>query len=244
MGTMRPCGLARTLVGDWGYPRLDPDGTMRTAARDRAAIWRTMYEAGIPFYAVEVMNEVNIGDGFPPEKYAQWLLDFAVEVKRAYPGLKVCSCGMAGSGAEYYDPVLAYRPELKDVVDFWGLHPYGANHPPEVPPAENTLRSYELTAEVLAKHGVDPIRLMCTETGYELEIGPTGKNPTHPPIREDSRAEHMARAFRDYYVPDPRIEMETTARYERLTVFIRHETRRANIWNLTLFDDVRLEVIE
>lgn len=253
MGTMRLCGLARTLVGDWGYlrhgispdanvervrlnmamirahhlipiaggaypdkkfreegkpyPRLDPDGTMRTAARDRAAIWRTMYEAGIPFYAVEVMNEVNIGDGFPPEKYAQWLLDFAVEVKRAYPGLKVCSCGMAGSGAEYYDRVLAYRPELKEVVDFWGLHPYGANNPPEVPPAENTLRSHELTAEVLAKHGVDPIRLMCTETGYELEIGPTGKNPAHPPIREDNRAEYMARAFRDYYVPDPRIEM-------------------------------------
>jgi len=252
-GTTRLLGLARTLVGDWGYlrhgispdadvervrrnmamvrafhlipicggaypdkrfceegkpyPRLDADGTMRTAAKAKAAIWRTMYEAGIPFYAVEVMNEVNIGNAFPPEKYAQWLLDFAIEVKQAYPGLKVCSCGMAGSGAEYYDRMLAYRPELKDVVDFWGLHPYGANNPPEVAPAETTLRSYELTARVLAKHGVSPIRLMCTETGYELEIGPTGKNPAHPPIREDNRAEYMARAFRDYYVPDERIEM-------------------------------------
>lgn len=252
-GTTRLLGLARTLVGDWGYvrhgispepdvervrrnmamirahhlipiaggahpdakfcdegkpyPRLDADGTMRTAARHRAAIWRTMYEAGIPWYVVEVMNEVNIGNGFPPEKYAQWLYDFAVEVKQAYPGLKVCSCGMAGSGAEYYDRMLTHRPELKDVVDFWGFHPYGANNPPEVPPAETTLRSHELTARVLAKHGVSPIRLMATETGYELEIGPTGKNPAHPPIREDNRAEYMARAFRDYYVPDQRLEM-------------------------------------
>ena len=40
---------------------------------------------------------INIGDGWPAEKYAQWLYDYAVESKKAYPGLKVCSCGMAGS---------------------------------------------------------------------------------------------------------------------------------------------------
>jgi hypothetical protein len=253
VATTRMLGLARTLVGDWGYlrhglsigpdiaatkrgmamirahhlipvvggaapdpqfrepgkhyPRTDADGSMRTAARAKAAIWRRLYEAGIPFYAVEVMNEVNIDDKWPAEKYAQWLYDYAVEVKAAYPGLKVCSCGMAGSGADYYDRMLAYRPELKQAIDFWGVHPYAANNPPEVEPTETTLRSYELTARVLDKHGVKPIRLMCTETGYELEIGSIGKNPAYPAINEDNRAEYMTRAFRDYYVPDARIEM-------------------------------------
>jgi len=252
-GTVRLLGLARHLVGDWGYlrhgvnpandldatrravamvrahrlipisggaepdkqfrgpkgrwPRLDPDGTMRTVARAKAAVWRKAYEAQIPFYAVEVLNEVN--GQWPADKYAQWLYDFAVEVKKAYPGLKVCSCGMAGSGAEYYDEMLKLKPQLKDVVDFWGLHPYGANHPPEYVPDDTSLRSFELTAAVLKKHGVNPIRLMCTETGYELEAGPTGKDPKYPPINETNRAEYLARAFRNYYFPDPRIECVT-----------------------------------
>lgn len=189
------------------FPRLEADGTTRNAARARARVWRLMYDAGIPFYAVEVMNEVNMGNAFPPEHYAQWLYDYAVESKKAYPGLKICSCGMAGSGADYYDAMLTFKPALRDVVDFWGCHPYGANHPPEKEPAETTLRSYELTAAVLKKHGVDPIRIMATETGYELEIGDVGKNPAYPPIREDNRAEYMARAFRDYYEPDQRLEV-------------------------------------
>lgn len=251
VATMRLLGLARHLVGDWGYirhgiadyddvesarrsvamirahhlifisggaaplpehrepgkewPRLDSDGSMRTAAQAKARQWGKMYKAGIPFYVVEVMNEIN--GVWPAEKYAQWLYDFAVEVKAAYPGIKVCSCGMAGPGDDYYDQMLAFKPQLKEVVDFWGLHPYGANNPPEKPPGGTSLRSYELTAAVLKKHGVDPVRLMCTETGYELEAGETGKNPDHPPIREENRAEYMARAFRNYYVPDQRIEV-------------------------------------
>ncbi len=252
-GNVRLLGLARRLVGDWGYlrhglnpsdnveatrravamirahhlipicggaepdrqfreatgewPRLDPDGTMRTAARAKAAVWRKAYEAQIPLYAIEVLNEIN--GKWPAEKYAQWLYDLASEVKKAYPGLKVCSCGMAGSGAEYYDELLRIKPQLKEVVDFWGLHPYGANHPPEYGPDETSLRSFELTAAVLKKHGVKPIRLMCTETGYELEVGTTGKDPKYPPINETNRAEYMARAFRDYYAPDRRIECVT-----------------------------------
>jgi hypothetical protein len=252
-GNVRLLGLARHLVGDWGYlrhgvnpsddieatrravamvrayhlipisggaepdkqfrgqkgewPRLDPDGTMRTAARAKAAVWRKAYEAHIPFYAIEVLNEIN--GKWPADKYAQWLYDLAVEVKRAYPGLKVCSCGMAGSGADYYDELLRIKPQLKDVVDFWGLHPYGANHPPEFRPDDTALRSFELTAAVLQKHGVNPIRLMCTETGYELEAGNTGKDPKYPPINETNRADYMARAFRRYYFPDPRIECVT-----------------------------------
>jgi hypothetical protein len=251
-GTVRLLGLARHLVGDWGYirhgispspdientrrsmamirahhlipivggaypdkeslepgkayPKLDADGSMRTAARAKARLWRQMYEAKIPFYVVEVMNEVNVNDKWPAEKYAQWLFDFATEAKLAYPGLKVCSCGMAGSGAEYYDKMLAYKPELKKVVDFWGLHPYGANHPPEYKPEGASLRSYEETEAVLKKHGVSPMRLMCTETGYELEMGKTGKDDKYPPIREKNRGEYMARAFRDYYVPRQTIE--------------------------------------
>lgn len=189
------------------WPRLDPDGTMRTAARARAAVWRRAYEARIPFYAIEVLNEIN--GVWPADKYAQWLHDLAIEVKKAYPGLKVCSCGMAGSGADYYDEMLKVKPQLKGVVDFWGLHPYGANHPPEYGPAEVSLRSYELTAAVLKKHGVNPIRLMCTETGYELEFADTGKDAKYPPINEENRAEYMARAFREYYTKDPRIECVT-----------------------------------
>ncbi len=251
-GTVRLLGLARNLVGDWGYirhgispgenidgvrrsmamirahhlvpiaggaypdkqfleqgkhyPGLDADGTMRTAARHKARVWRQMYQAGIPFYAVEVMNEVNIGDAWPAEKYAQWLYDYACEAKEAYPGLKVCSCGMAGSGAGYYDEMLKFKPELKNVIDFWGLHPYGANHPPEYKPQGCSLRCYEETKATLKKHGVEPIRLMCTETGYELEVSDTGKDSRYPPIKEDNRAEYVARAFRDYYVPEPTIE--------------------------------------
>lgn len=253
VATARLLGLARTLVGDWGYlrpgvadyddlaalkravamirahrlipigggahvpedwrepgrqyARLDPDGTMRSAARARARLWRAAYEARIPLYCVEVLNEVNIDKSWPPEKYAQWLHDFAIEVKQAYPGLKVCSAGMAGSGAEYYDAMLEFEPRLKELVDFWGLHPYPANHPPEYKSADVCLSSYRSTEAVLRKHGVKPIRMMCTETGYELEMGSTGKDPAYPPIKEDNRAGYMARGFRELYMPEPRIEV-------------------------------------
>ena len=110
-------------------------------------------------------NEVNMDDNWPAEKYAQWLYDLAIEAEKAYPGLKICSCGMAGSGAGYYDEMLKFKPELKEVVDFWGLHPYGANHPPEYKPQGCSLRCYEETKAMLAKYGIAPIRLMCTETG-------------------------------------------------------------------------------
>jgi hypothetical protein len=40
------------------------------------------------------------------------------------------------------------------------------------------------------------------------------------------------------------IAVEATATHERITIYLRHEMRRGNIWNITLFDTIDLKKVE
>jgi hypothetical protein len=185
-----------------GTPRRDPDGSFRTAAAVYGDWFREAKRRQLPIFTFEVMNEIN-GDGaWTPEIYARWLYDLCVAIHEAHPAVGVCSCGMAGSGADYYDRMLAAVPQLKDVVDFWNLHPYCANHPPDYDKDDTAVKGHHWTRRVLEKHGVKTPRFILSELGYELG---DGKDNRYPRIDEENRARYMVEAFQKVYAPDRQV---------------------------------------
>jgi len=180
-----------------GLPKPDPDGTYKTAAQYVVQEIQRRYERGLPIRYFELMNEIN--GHWPAEVYAQYLYDVAVALHNYDPDIWVISCGMAGSGHEYYDKMLKAKPELADVVDGWGLHPYAANHPPEYDQDACTIQGYKWTYEVLKQNGVENPILVCTETGFELG---NHVDERYPKITEEVRALYMVKAWLNYWLPD------------------------------------------
>jgi len=178
------------------------DGTFREAARIYGEWFAEAKRRQLPILYVELMNEVNCDPNWPPEKYARWLYDFAKEIRAVYPEIKICSCGMAGSGADYYDKMLTAMPELKGVVDVWNLHPYCANHPPDYLKDDCSMAAHRWTAKVLQKHGVKEPKFILSELGYELG---DRRDINYPPIDEYNRAAYIVDGFIQHYIYDERV---------------------------------------
>ncbi|MBI4579630.1 MAG: carboxypeptidase regulatory-like domain-containing protein, partial [Planctomycetes bacterium] len=93
-------------------------------------------------------------------------------------------------------------------------------------------RKYRLSGRVYTRTeggGKQPLDNNC-----RLGIDPTGgRDPRSPDVIWTPAVESDQK-----WTP---IAVEATATTERITVFLSHEMRRANTWNLTLFDDVRLD---
>jgi len=195
---------APALQDDRGWPLADADGTYRTAAKSVAAQIAALIKNDVRVPYLEVFNEVN--ETWPAVKYARYLMDLSIAVKQVDPAIKIVSSGMAGSGADYYDQMLTAVPELKRHVDLWGLHPYGANHPPSYDDDATCLRAYEWTANALRKRGLGAVRFMCTESGYELG---DRRDARFPRINEELRAQYIVEAYTEYWAPDPRIQAVT-----------------------------------
>ena len=121
------------LEGGDGLPLQDLDGTYSTVAAYYRDWLQAHNDAGIYLPYMELHNEVN--HYWDAEDYARFLYDVATALKSVDPSMGVSSAGMGGSGAGYYDTMLTARPELISVVDYWGCHPYAANHPPWHPPS-------------------------------------------------------------------------------------------------------------
>jgi hypothetical protein len=190
---------------DRGWPIADEDGTYTTAAKSVGDQIASLVRRDIRMPYLEVFNEVNNTD-WPAVNYARYLRDVSIAVKQADPSIKIVSCGMAGSGADYYERMLDAVPELKQHVDFWGLHPYGANHPPSYEDDDVCLRAYDWTAKALRQGGVGGMRFMCTESGYELG---DQRDTRFPRITEELRADYITEAYTKYWAPDTRVQAVT-----------------------------------
>jgi hypothetical protein len=178
------------------------DGTFKEAAKVYGEWFAEARRRQLPILYVELMNEVNCDSNWPPEKYARWLYDFAKEIHAVYPEVKVCSSGMAGSGADYYDKMLTAMPELKEVVDVWNLHPYCANHPPDYMKDDCSMAAHKWTAKVLQKHGIKEPKFILSELGYELG---DRRDTNYPPIDEYNRAAYIVDGFIQHYINDERV---------------------------------------
>lgn len=162
------------------------------------------HDQGILIPYLELGNELN--GVWDAEIYARYCIEVSRALKSVDPRSQFVTAGMAGNGEEFYDEMLTKVPELKDHVDYWGLHPYPANHPPDFDPIfENDhycVRSYEPLARLLKRHGVAQPEFVMTETGWELGVG---KDRRFPRITQENRTEYIARAYEAYWRDDPTV---------------------------------------
>ena len=155
----------------------------------------------VPYY--EVGNEIN--GKWEPEAYGRFAIAVSRRLKAAMPGIRFVSAGLAGNGADFLDACLTAVPEMADHVDCWGLHPYGANHPPSYAEDGYCLKGHLWTARALAKHGITDPRFVMTESGYEL-----GNKRDHrfPRITDEIRAEYLVEAYETVWAADPRVRAQ------------------------------------
>ncbi len=174
-----------------GYPK----------AVERYGAWiDAVARAGVvvPYY--ELGNEIN--GKWEPEAYARYASAISRRLKSAIPQLQFVSAGLAGNGADFLSDCLDAYPEMAQHVDCWGLHPYGANHPPSYDLDGYCLRGHLWTAEALARHGITNPRFVMTESGYEI-----GNRRDHrfPRITDELRARYLVEAYETIWAADPRV---------------------------------------
>lgn len=182
---------AAPYVREDGYPK----------AAERYGYWaKELHKLGavVPYY--EVGNEIN--GKWKGEAYGKFIISVSKALKIAMPGVKVVSAGLAGNGADFLTEVLQAVPQAKNAVDCWGLHPYGANHPPAYERDGYCLKGHLWTAKALEQCGVKTPRFVMTESGYELC---NKRDDRYPRITDELRARYLVEAYETVWAPDPRV---------------------------------------
>ena len=217
---IRICGI---FMGEYW---LKPEAT---APRDYSELARAVkrvfsqipYKKGVPVY-VEVFNEPNLlhewGNETPnPIEYGHLLVDVYRALKSiGDPRVRVVTGGLSPGGnynnLKFVEDMIKNVPEALQSFDYWGTHPYPADHPPEnnnhastAKYKDFTIDSYLLELEILERYGRKNVEVILTETGYEL-----GNNMYHwegmLAVTEELRANYIMRAFRDYWSRWPEVK--------------------------------------
>ena len=205
----------------WLKPEADEPGDYSSMA---GAVKRVV--AGLPrknlcpLY-VEIWNEPNLGVEWTGETNHKEYAAFFVQVAKAIRSIgdnriKILNGGLASS-PEWARKLCQAEPELAQLVDYWSCHPYPMNRPPSfnlhdktVPPdSELAIDSYVLELAELRKCGRDNVKVVITETGYDLGNSVYTRGEGHPIVDEYSRADYMVRAFRDYWSKWPEVHAVT-----------------------------------
>ncbi len=197
--------------GGWRKPEADAPGDYTSIAqavkRVAAGLPRTDM---CPLY-IEVWNEPNLAvewSGKPePQEYA----DFFVAVSKAIRSIgdariKVLNGGLATS-PHWAERLCKANPEFINAFDVWACHPYPMNRPPDfnhhnkkiAPDSGLSIDGYLLELAKLRDAGRDNVKIMITETGWDLGNGVYTRSEGHPIIDEYNRADYAMRVFRDYY---------------------------------------------
>ncbi|MCC7368390.1 MAG: carboxypeptidase regulatory-like domain-containing protein [Chloroflexi bacterium] len=205
-------GCNATGYVGWRAPTPDSDGGRYT----REAAGYARFVAGLPrrddrTLTVQLANEPNLsemwGGVVDPAAYARFQVDVAAAIRAlGDPRIRVLNAALAPEGSldnlEFIAAALTAEPAFAQSFDAWASHPYPRNQPPAnnlhdgtaLPNSRYAIDAYQLELETLARHGVksDQLRVVLTETGYELGDRHYGE---YPPIGDALRADYMAEAF-------------------------------------------------
>lgn len=203
--------------GGWRKPEADAPGDYTSIAQAVKGVVAGLPRTDMcPLY-IEVWNEPNLAvewSGKPdPKEYA----DFFVAVSKAIrsigdPRIRVLNGGLATS-PEWAERLCKANPEFINAFDLWACHPYPMNRPPSLnlhdktvkPGSELCIDSYLLELAKLREAGRPDVKVMITETGWDLGNGVYTRSEGHPIIDEYNRADYAMRAFRDHYPKWPEL---------------------------------------
>lgn len=204
----------RMKNGQWLPPEPDAPGDYTSmAAAVRRVVEGFPRSDMCPLY-IELWNEPNLNvewAGRPnPKEYADFFVQAATAIRTIEdPRIRILNGGLATS-PEWAEALCRANPEFIQSFDVWASHPYPQSHPPSVnfhdktarPGTHLTIDSYLLELDVLRRLGRPDVRVMLTETGYDLG---NSANASYPIIDEYNRADYIVRAFRDYWSKWPEV---------------------------------------
>jgi len=200
--------------GQWIAPQPDSPGNYRSMAEAVKRVVEGFPRSDLcPLY-IEVWNEPNLAVEWTGKPNPQEYADFFVQVAEAIRSIgddriRILNGGLATS-PEWAEKLCRANPKFLTSFDIWASHPYPHNHPPSInfhdktipPGTDMAIDSYLPELDVLARMGRTGIKVMLTETGYDLG---NSARPGYPMIDEYNRADYMMRAFRDYWPQWPEI---------------------------------------
>lgn len=208
----------RMRDGQWLKPEADAPGDYTSMARAiRSVVEGLPTSPRCPLY-IELWNEPNLAiewSGQPdPREYAA----FFVQAARAIhdlnnPRIRVLNGGLATS-PDFAEELCKADPAFVKSFDLWSCHPYPGNRPSWINlhdktappnPGHMLVDSYLFELDVLKRFDARPMRVMITETGYDLGNALYTRGEGHPIIDEYNRADYMVRAFRDLYPKWPEV---------------------------------------
>jgi len=163
---------------------------------------------------IQIWNEPNLNVEWSGQanakEYGQFLVAAANAIRSVGDSRIVIINGPLSPGGNI-SPINFNYQMFRDVPaslwawDVWGAHPYPSNHPPEynihrgtATYPQLTIDSYLREVEQIAAWGRRGVKVMLTETGYDLWNNTFGWEG-FPAVDEGLRADYMLRAFRDYW---------------------------------------------
>lgn len=202
----------------WIKPKPDPDGSYSSWARAFAKVVEGLPKRDGYYLYVQIWNEPNLnleweGQANPAE-YGRFLVDTANAIRASGdPHVVILNAPLSPGGDYYYldylKAMLTSVPASLWAFDVWASHPYPGNRPPSYNIHDGTASDhwaaidlYQRELEILAQYGRIGMKVLLTETGYELY---NAYDVLYPPINEGNRADYMVRAFRDYWSKWPEI---------------------------------------
>nr|MBC7246051.1 DUF11 domain-containing protein [Chloroflexota bacterium] len=202
----------------WIKPKPDPDGRYGSWARAFSKVVEGLPKRdGYNLY-VQVWNEPNLnweweGQANPTE-YGRFLVDVAAAIRTlGDPHVVILNAPLSPGGdydyLDYLRSMLINVPSALWAFDIWASHPYPGNRPPSYNIHNGTAGDswaavdlYQRELEVLTQYGRSGVKVLLTETGYELY---NAYDVLYPPINESNRADYIVRAFRDYWSQWPEV---------------------------------------
>lgn len=203
--------------GQWNQPKADAPREYRSMARAiRSVVGGLPRSDKCPLY-IELWNEPNLAiewSGRPdPAEYAAFFVQASRAIRDIGDKRIVVLNGGLATSPEWAEQLSKAEPDFLSAFDVWACHPYPANRPSWInhhnakAPAgsEMTIDSYLLELNVLRRMGRSNVKVMITETGYDLGNSVYTRSERHPIIDECNRADYMVRAFRDFYPTWPEV---------------------------------------
>lgn len=202
-----------------------PGDYSELAAAIKRVVEQLPLKKGVPLY-IELFNEPNLkrewSNEMPdPREYGEMLVDVADALHSiGDPRIRVMNGALSPGGnynnLRYVEAMVKNVPDSLWAFDVWACHPYPSNHPPEYNLHDGTATNGELVIDsylrelkIFEKYGRKDVKVIATETGYELGDSKFSNSPyaseKFSEITEELRAEYMVRAFREFWSKWPEV---------------------------------------
>ncbi len=202
-------------AGDvWQKPPADAPGNYAGIAQAYRRVVESLPRRNGHQLYIQIWNEPNLNvewsGAVNAVEYGQFLTQTAAAIRDIGDSRIVLLNGPLAPGgniapADFINRMVSNVPGSLWAFDLWAAHPYPGNHPPEYNVHNGTaayptmtIDSYLAQLERLASWGRPHLKVLLSETGYDLG-NTTFAWEGYPSINETNRADYMLRAYRDYW---------------------------------------------